>query len=665
MPVPAAAEGTDPSNLDRQGRTPLGPEPADLPLPSLLTAIELLQVFTSPDAVARLTAPGAVHALIIPEPQRLERISATFIDLTEALHALPALAGVGIDDLRVISSSPPRGRSRSAAELKRSFETEVSQTVADGDSALLLCDSAHAIPDIARTVMVDADTLPQLTTAMVLDLLASTHGATGSAARDEIAALLPPDAALQALPESLICHAFRAATSQAVAHRLARHTATFVVSDPPWTLDDVKGLPDICGRLQDIIADLSDWKAGLVRWEDVSASVLLHGPPGTGKTMLAEALAGSAGAHFVATSYTDLQAAGHLGDYLKAMATVVAEAVARAPSVIFFDELDSFGTRTRDPGSKLSRYMTAVINDLLQQLTRLNAAGGVIVVAATNHMDQIDPAILRAGRFDMKLQVPMPDKAGVRDILAHHLGSEVPIDEAAVVSLFGKSGADLAHIARDAKARARRAQTSLTADHLHQTVAEHAPPICAEHLRRIAAHEAGHIVAAAVLDLPLPVRARITPTGGEVLRPARTSYTVDIIKKELVCLMAGRAAEQLLIGDISSGSGSGQQSDLELATALLVAQEYQWGLGESSLVYTPMATSQWHGLSETRRQVINHHLKAAEAQARKLLAEHKDTLVRVTEALLKERELDKVSIVELLNPLGTIRNPRSHAQSGK
>ncbi|PVA05458.1 hypothetical protein DC363_15620 [Thalassorhabdomicrobium marinisediminis] len=102
---------------------------------------------------------------------------------------------------------------------------------------------------------------------------------------------------------------------------------------------------------------------------------------------------------------------------------------------------------------------------------------------------------------------------------------------------------------------ARRARTSLTAEHLHQTVADHAPPVCAKHLRRIAAHEAGHIVAAAVLDLALPVRARITPTGAEVLRPARTSYTADIIKAELVCLMAGRAAEQLLIGDISSGSG--------------------------------------------------------------------------------------------------------------
>ncbi|WP_158270870.1 AAA family ATPase [Thalassorhabdomicrobium marinisediminis] len=659
MSVPANRVGGMPAATIPAAK---GTFPSYLPLPSLLTAIELLQVFTSPDAVARLTAPGAVHVLIIPEPQRLERVSETFIDLTEALHALPALAGVGVDDLRVISSSPPRGRSRSAAELKRSFETEVSQAIADGDSALLLCDSAQAIPDIARAVLTGSFTLSQLTTAMVLDLVALTHGATGPADRDEIALLLPPEAALRALPESLICHAFRAAKPQAVAHRLAQHTATFATSDPPLTLDDVKGLPDICGRLQHIIADLSDWKAGRVRWEDVSASVLLHGPPGTGKTMLAEALAGSAGAHFIATSYTDLQAAGHLGDYLKAMAAVVAEAVTRAPSVIFFDELDSFGTRTRDPGSKLSRYMTAVINDLLQELTRLNAAEGVIVVAATNHLDHIDPAILREGRFDQTLAVPLPDKSGVRDILAHHLGPEFAIEASAINGLLDKSGADLAHIARDAKARARRARTSVTADHLHQTVADHALPVCAKHLRRIAAHEAGHIVAAAVLDIPLPVRARITPTGGEVLRPAQPSYTADIIKAELVCLMAGRAAELLLIGDISSGSGSGQQSDLERATALLIAQEYQWGLGESSLIYTPMATSQWHSLSETRRQVINHRLKAAEAQARKLLAEHKGMLVRLSEALLVKRELNMMRIDELLNSPGSLL---AYEQSGK
>ncbi|WP_281981889.1 AAA family ATPase [Thalassorhabdomicrobium marinisediminis] len=309
--------------------------------------------------------------------------------------------------------------------------------------------------------------------------------------------------------------------------------------------------------------------------------------------------------------------------------------------------------------------MTAVSNDLLQQLTRLNAAEGVIVIAATNHLDQIDPAILRAGRFDRTLAVPLPDKSGVWDIMAHHLGPEVAIEASVVNGLLGKSGADLAHIARDAKARARRARTSLTAGHLHQTVADHAPPVCAKHPSRIAAHEAGHIMTAAVLDLPLPVRARITPTGGDVLRPARPSYTAEIIKKELVCLMAGRAAKQLLIGDISSGSGSGPQSDFELATAVLVAQEYQWGLGERNLIYTPMATSQWHGLSEPRRQVINHRLRAAEGKARTLLADHKDTLERATEALLNERDLNKIGIDELSNPLGSIQEPRPREPLGE
>lgn len=148
------------------------------------------------------------------------------------------------------------------------------------------------------------------------------------------------------------------------------------------------------------------------------------GPLGNGKTMFAAALAGSAEAHIVATSYADCQKAGHLGDYLRAMSEYVDEAIARAPSVFFIDELDSYARRTGGI-ERGDRYMSSVVNDLLEQLTRLNDCPGVLIVAATNFPGQVDPAITRAGRFDLHLEVGPPDRAGIDSILRAHLGDRL------------------------------------------------------------------------------------------------------------------------------------------------------------------------------------------------------------------------------------------------
>lgn len=658
----AIARSVDPWSLDLHGAE--RPQPVSLPVDTLITAMEFgAMVGTEMDARA-LFAPGAMTVFVVSDPQQRTRVVDSGAELIGALRRMPFCKDAGLAAISFIASQPTSNRNinQKPAALRQAFHRDCDKALAAGDAVIVICDSLEALSDIARAVPFAVHDWPALTSEMIVTLLKQTHSATGQVAEDVIAQIPPSDAALAAMPLTLLSHAFRAPSSIGVAQRLASYSRLALPKSRGLTLADVKGLPEVCGKLSAIIADLKDWQVGKVAWSDVSASALFYGPPGSGKTMLAEAMAGSAGLHFVTTSYTDLQAAGHLGDYLKAMSEVVKEAISNAPSVIFFDELDSFGSRIA-PGGTYNRYMTSVINDMLQQLTRLNAAEGVIVLAATNFVENIDPAILRSGRFDAKIAVPHPDKTGVRDILAHHVGPDVAVEDHVINRLIGLSGADLANIARDAKGRARRARSPMTAQHLRAASAAAVPFARDSDLKRIAAHEAGHIVIAAMLDMSRPVRAHISPSGGAVTRLGPTIYTQQNIKNELAYLMGGRAAEKILVGAISSGSGASDQSDLDQATDLAISQELQWGLGKSGLIYAPVGRDKRHMLTAPQQHTINERLKSAEALAVQTLTENRAMLEEVTEALLAERELD-ICQIRVLTDLTNGTLPPTQMQEG-
>ncbi|MET4130648.1 hypothetical protein ACSSV6_004005, partial [Roseovarius sp. MBR-38] len=193
-------------------------------------------------------------------------------------------------------------------------------------------------------------------------------------------------------------------------------------ADVRQTLTDRKDVPrleDMAGdspallAARRMVADLLLWKAGQVAWSDLSRSTLFYGPPGTGKTWLARAMGASAGIACVTGSFAEWQAAGHLGDMLREMRKTFAEARSRAPCILFIDEIDAVGSRaSRDPHN--SNYRTQVINGFLGEMNAIALQEGVIVVGACNFIDRIDPAVLRAGRFDLKIKVPLPDAAGLR-----------------------------------------------------------------------------------------------------------------------------------------------------------------------------------------------------------------------------------------------------------
>lgn len=221
------------------------------------------------------------------------------------------------------------------------------------------------------------------------------------------------DLQISKLPPLAFGPAFVAANAeQAIAH-LRRLGMRPVATMTGPTLDHVHGQPEAVGALRQVVQDLEAWRAGKIRWAEVTKSFLLYGPPGTGKTLLAHALAGSAGIGFVKTSYSDCQKFGHQGDMLRELNAAADRAIAGTPAIFFVDEIDSF----YDRGISHNGYVIGVVNGLLTLLDRLSATEGVVLIAATNDPRRVDPAVVRSGRFDRHIRVSAPDRAGIRAML--------------------------------------------------------------------------------------------------------------------------------------------------------------------------------------------------------------------------------------------------------
>jgi hypothetical protein len=377
-----------------------------------------------------------------------------------------------------------------------------------------------------------------------------------------------------------------------------------------------------------LAADLAEYKAGRLGWEDVDKGLLLSGPPGCGKTLFAAALAAECEVPLLRSSYADWEAATGSGNLIaKAIKKAFSEARKKAPCILFIDEMDSVGARGKRGHN--SGWFDIVINSLLAELDGAEPRNGVVVVGATNHPDQIDPALLRPGRLDRHVRIPKPTIEDLKAILAHHLGEIDGLDEAAR-ACRGLSPATVAQVAREARRAARKAKRAVGAVDVLDVIAERRGRRDPKLDRRICVHEAGHALVR--LRLGFLVSYVDADAGETVIEAPIGAMNLAELETYLAGMMGGRAAEIAVFGEPTSGA----VGDLANATSLASAAVAQAGLAGSLIVMPHEAAI---AEPDVRRRVEDLMGRAME-RAAAIISENRRALDALARALAKRRYLD-------------------------
>ncbi|WP_107326938.1 AAA family ATPase [Agrobacterium pusense] len=419
------------------------------------------------------------------------------------------------------------------------------------------------------------------------------------------------------------------------------------------TLHDLSGYGDAKAWGLELAEDITAWKAGVLTWDDVDCGVLLSGPPGSGKTSYAAALARTCNVPLILGSAARWQATGHLGDMLKAMRKAFAEAARQAPSILLIDEFDSFTGRD-DRTDSNDNYHRQVINALLELLDGAQSHDGVIVIGATNHAEIIDPALLRAGRLERHFSIPLPDDTARHGIYRFYLRGDLA-DEAldeVVLASEGLSGADIERCVRDARRHARKAKRSM----LLSDLATAMPPVIPVPMavqRYVAAHELGHAILGVLLDTD-PLMSVSIQRGIQVGRSSQSlghtefeerlfsRKTSTHLRNKIATLLGGIAAEELLFGEFGNGAGGDPSADLNRATDLATMLEIKWGLGKTLSVEpgdSPRELSAFRHRRKALSKSVEATLQAEFRRAKSLLQEHRDALLDLHAGLLREGSL--------------------------
>jgi cell division protease FtsH len=441
------------------------------------------------------------------------------------------------------------------------------------------------------------------------------------------------------------------------------------------TFQDVAGIDEAENELVEIVDFLKSPEKYTRLGGTAPKGVLLIGAPGTGKTLLARAVAGEAGVPFFSMSAAEFVemivgvGAARVRDLFK-------QARENAPAIVFIDELDSIG-RARGPTAfGASSEQEQTLNQILTEMDGFSSREGVIVLAATNQPDVLDKALLRPGRFDRRVVVNLPDKVGREAILKVHtrkvpLADDVSLEELASATP-GLSGADIKNLVNEAALLAARREQSAVRqkdflDALEKIVLGPERPLLLSHedRERIAYHEGGHAILGLVVPGADPVhRVTIVPRGQALgvtyQRPQtdRYNYPEAYLRGRIVGMLGGRAAEELVYGTRTTGA----ESDIEQATALARRMVTRWGMSERlGLVQLAPRDNPYLGMAGTfggDRPFSEETAKAIDAEvfriinesygdAKRLLTAHRKALDALAEALVARETLNEDEILEV------------------
>ena len=446
------------------------------------------------------------------------------------------------------------------------------------------------------------------------------------------------------------------------------------------TFDDVAGVDEAKEELQEVVDFLSNPKKFTRLGGRIPKGVLLVGPPGTGKTLLARAVAGEAGVPFFSISGSDFVEM-FVGVGASRVRDLFVQGKKNAPCLIFIDEIDAVG---RQRGAGLGgghdeREQT--LNQLLVEMDGFESNEGVILIAATNRPDVLDPALLRPGRFDRQVVVPTPDLQGRKRILQVHskrtpLAKDVNLDVLAK-GTPGFSGADLENLVNEAALQAAKQGK----DHLNMSDFEFAKDkvlmgrerrsliLSDEERKTTAYHEAGHALVAKLIKGTDPVhKVSIIPRGRalgvtmQLPEGDRHGYSRSYLRGNISVLLAGRAAEMIIFNEITTGAGN----DIERATKMARKMVCEWGMSDK---IGTMAIGEQHEevfigrelmhsrnySEETARQVdmeVKDLIETSLQNTMELLNKHVDILHSIAEALLEKETISGEDIDDIMNAAG-------------
>ncbi|SNX64313.1 cell division protease FtsH [Streptomyces sp. TLI_55] len=429
------------------------------------------------------------------------------------------------------------------------------------------------------------------------------------------------------------------------------------------TFADVAGIDEVEGELNDVVDFLKNPEAYRRMGAKMPRGVLLAGPPGTGKTLLARAVAGEAGVPFFSASASEFIEM-IVGVGASRVRELFAEARKVAPSIIFIDEIDTIG-RARGGGSGMGGHdeREQTLNQILTEMDGFSGSEGVIVIAATNRADVLDPALTRPGRFDRVVMVSPPDRGGREAILEIHT-RDIPmadtVDLAQVARTTpGMTGAELANLANEAALLAvKRKQDQVTQTDLSEALekvqlgAERPLVMPEEERRRTAYHESGHALLGMLQPGADPVRKiTIVPRGralGVTLSTPdadKYAYTEEYLRGRIIGALGGMAAEQVVYGVITTGA----ENDLEQVTNIARGMVARWGMSErvGRLSALPNDAQQAYGLAAAPQtlDVIDGEMRRivdeCYDEACRKLRDHRGQLDDLAQALLENETLEE------------------------